>query len=65
MELMAGIEIPNTSPHQERQRALEEAALIAEGFARANINLNPNEDEATIASSVAQSIANQIRTLKS
>lgn len=39
----------------------ERCAKIAEDFARANINLNPNEDEATVASSVAQAIANMIR----
>lgn len=46
-----------TSEHRVR----ENCAAIAEQFARANINLNPNEDEATIASSVAQAIANAIR----
>lgn len=39
----------------------ERCAKIADGFARANVNFNPNLDEATIASSVARAIANQIR----
>lgn len=51
------LEIVKDEVAAERKRC----ACIAEGFARANINLNPNEDEATVASSVAQAIANQIR----
>lgn len=42
---------------QERERC----AKIAEKLAEANLNFNSDADEATAASSVAQSIANLIR----
>ncbi len=43
----------------------EGGALVADTFARANLNLNATEPEATIAGSTATAIAQQIRNLKS
>lgn len=46
-----------------RKRALEDAAIIAEKFARANLSFGKNDGEALISSSIAQAIANTIREL--
>ena len=55
----------NRTEAEVRNDALEEAAHIAEKVSESNLNFNTAGDEAMVASSVAQVIANLIRERKS